>query len=369
MVCSKIQAITDFTSLNGTFPPGESGAIMIYTSEDDLMGKLAEFLSEEQSDLAMNQFTPILQELRASIRDLNEKYEETEKKYEETNDKLGKLDKKFEDFKDLLTAPMGLNISRQVCSWIHDSWGESLVGGESYIDFLQRATLSTEFLRRCLHPHATLLDDLESLRDARNTEIHGILPVCQQIISFQRSTDLMNTISVSQPFAAKIIEHARPMLFQIAATVTMQFCKDYLFHGTYYDSKKYFKRCTSILYESLQLSTGNATMRRLSKNDVRMMFKMFEKSTLIKNFRTNVTRQQIVSLLNMLVADETEILPPHALCPANPIADIICSVGVELMQSSQDLGKIAPSGTIELIQSRLTRKSASVDRKFTSLGR
>ena len=78
-------------------------------------------------------------------------------------------------------------------------------------------------------------------------------------------------------------------------------------------------------------------MKRLSKNDVRMMFKMFEKSTLIKNFRINVTRQQIVSLLNMLVADETEKLPPHALCPANPIADIICSVGVELMQSSQDL--------------------------------
>ena len=264
---------------------------------------------------------------------------------------------------------MGLNISRQVCSWIHDSWGESLVGGESYVDFLQTATLSTDFLRRCLPPSATLLDDLESLRGARNTEIHGIIPVCQQILSFQRSRDLMNTISVSQPFAAKIIEHARPMLFQIAATVTMQFCKDYLFHGNYYESKKYFKRCTRILYESLQLSTGNATVKRLSKNDVRMMFKMFEKSTLIRNFRTNVTRQQIVSLLNMLVADETEKLPPHALCPANPIADIICSVGVELMQSSQDLGKIAPSGTIERVQSRLTRRSASVGWKFTSLGR
>ena len=46
---------------------------MTYSSEDDLVGKLAEFLSEEQSDLAMNQFTPVLQELRASIRDLNEK--------------------------------------------------------------------------------------------------------------------------------------------------------------------------------------------------------------------------------------------------------------------------------------------------------
>ena len=174
----------------------------------------------------------------------------------------------------------------------------------------------------------------------------------------------MNTIKASQPFAADVIEYARPMLFQIAATVIMQFCKEHLFDGDFYESKRYFKKCTRILYESLQLSTETARVKSLTKSDLRMMFDTFEKSKLIKNGHAKVTRQQIVALLDALMANETESLPAQALCPANPIADTICSVGVELMQSCQDLGKIAVKGSVNRVASRLTRKSVSVAKRF-----
>ena len=138
---------------------------MIDSNEDDiLVGKLAEILSEDQSDLVMIQVKPILQDLRAGLRDMNgkydeinrkyeeinRKYEQINKKYEETNNKLGVLDGKFEDLKDLLTGPMGLNISRQVCSWIHDSWGENPRGGESYQGLLAESHDQHRLLEKML---------------------------------------------------------------------------------------------------------------------------------------------------------------------------------------------------------------------------
>ena len=76
----------------------ERVVIMIESSEDDiLIGKLAEFLSEEQSDRVMIQTRPILQDLRACLREMNGKYdkinikyEEITKKYEEINIKTRK---------------------------------------------------------------------------------------------------------------------------------------------------------------------------------------------------------------------------------------------------------------------------------------
>lgn len=333
-------------------------------------------LSEEQIELVMANSAPIFQNLFDEIRELKERADEADKRAEEAGKQIQEAlrradnaDRKFAAFDDLITIPFGLNVTRQVCSWVHDSWGEVAKGGEPYVDFLQRANHSVTFIKRCLSPNENLLIELEALRKARVMEMHGIVPVCQQILACHNRIDLVDSLRMAQPFAADIVTNAIPILFQIAATVTMQFCQAYLFDPKYHLSQNYINRCTKLLHESLQASSQNATLKSLKLDDLRRMFGHFRQSRVIKNQNIDVTREQIVSLLDLIVTSVGTSPAPGTFCPANPIADTVCSVGVELMQTCEDLGQVAPEGKIQRAVSKLTRRSTSVSEKFRKLGR
>lgn len=86
----------------------------------------------------------------AAEKRLQEKADAADKKIQELQRRADIADRKFAAFDDIITIPFGLNVSRQVCSWIHDSLGEAMKGGESYVDFLQAGDSECEFHRKLL---------------------------------------------------------------------------------------------------------------------------------------------------------------------------------------------------------------------------
>ncbi len=319
---------------------------------DELWGSFFTFLSNVMDissfQSAMTMIEPFLfkfNDLQEAVKDLQKRLNIQEQRADGFEQRANGFEQKFQALDSITTVPFGLNAARQLCIYVHQSYGEDPFKGSSYENFLQTSPVSLTFISSCLN-EANLVRKIENLRISRNVAIHNISGLFKRVTDLRRHGLSVDAVGTAEPIAKSLLENSRPLMAQICAAVVVNFVIGKVrAEGADMQGSKYFSRCMTHLYKA---ANDSQTVPGLTLTALKQAFFPFAKQIINID---EVSRGDILEMLNQIAGDDT------SLCPANANADLICRHGASLMSIAEQKGIIEPSGKLNVIKVKLSRRT------------